>query len=237
LVKSATIIKQLNGAQWSEAIVYNSGLFNFGFFFMLEVSNLACSRGDHRLFSGLSFALYPGQIMQIQGANGSGKTSLLRTLCGFIMPDEGKISWCGEDVRDLDEDYFARMMYLGHLNAIKDELSALENLRISAGLSGIELSETDAIAALRRMGLKGRERLPAKVLSQGQQRRGALARLLVSDARLWILDEPLTALDVGAVSLIQELLAEHLAGQGMVIFTTHQPLIVAGMEMRSLSLS
>ena len=204
---------------------------------MLEVSNLACSRGDHRLFSGLSFALYPGQIMQIQGANGSGKTSLLRTLCGFIMPDEGKISWCGEDVRDLDEDYFARMMYLGHLNAIKDELSALENLRISAGLSGIELSETDAIAALRRMGLKGRERLPAKVLSQGQQRRVALARLLVSDARLWILDEPLTALDVGAVSLIQELLAEHLAGQGMVIFTTHQPLIVAGMEMRSLSLS
>ncbi|HEX7455142.1 MAG TPA: cytochrome c biogenesis heme-transporting ATPase CcmA [Gallionella sp.] len=203
---------------------------------MLEVSNLACSRGDHRLFSGLSFALYPGQIMQIQGANGSGKTSLLRTLCGFIMPDEGKISWYGEDMRDLDEDYFAQMMYLGHLNAIKDELSALENLRISAGLLGIELSEADAIAALRRMGLKGRERLPAKVLSQGQQRRVALARLLVNDARLWILDEPLTALDVGAVSLIQELIAEHLAQQGMVIFTTHQPLIVAGMEMRSLSL-
>jgi heme exporter protein A len=86
------------------------------------------------------------------------------------------------------------------------------------------------------MGLKGRERLPAKVLSQGQQRRVALARLLVNDARLWILDEPFTALDVGAVSLIQELIAEHLAQQGMVIFTTHQPLIVAGMEMRSLSL-
>jgi heme exporter protein A len=236
LVKSATIIKQLNGAQSFEAFVYNSGLFNFRSFFMLEVSNLACSRGDHRLFSGLSFALYPGQIMQIQGANGSGKTSLLRTLCGFIMPDEGKISWYGEDMRDLDEDYFAQMMYLGHLNAIKDELSALENLRISAGLSGIELNEADAIAALRRMGLKGRERLPAKVLSQGQQRRVALARLLVNDAKLWILDEPLTALDVGAVSLIQELIAEHLAQQGMVIFTTHQPLIVAGMEMRSLSL-
>lgn len=204
---------------------------------MLEVSNLACSRGDHRLFSDLSFALYPGQIMQIQGANGSGKTSLLRTLCGFIIPDDGKISWCGEDVRELDEAYFAEMMYLGHLNAIKDELSALENLRISAGLSGTELNEKDAVAALRRMGLRGRERLPTKVLSQGQRRRVALARLLVSDASLWILDEPLTALDVGAVALIQELIAEHLARLGMVIFTTHQPLQVAGMEMRSLSLS
>ncbi|HCI52251.1 MAG TPA: heme ABC transporter ATP-binding protein CcmA [Gallionella sp.] len=204
---------------------------------MLEVSNLACSRGDHRLFSGLCFTLSPGQIMQIQGANGSGKTSLLRTLCGFIIPDEGCISWDGTDVRELDEDYFSQMMYLGHLNAIKDELSALENLRISAGLSGMELSEVDAIAALRRMGLKGRERLPAKVLSQGQRRRVALARLLVSDARLWVLDEPLAALDVGAVALIGELISEHLARGGMVIFTTHQPLVVAGMEMRSLSLS
>lgn len=204
---------------------------------MLEVSNLACSRGDHRLFSGLSFALQPGQIMQIQGANGSGKTSLLRTLCGFIQPDEGKISWDGCDVRELDEAYYGQMMYLGHLNAIKDELSALENLRISSGLSGAELNESGAIAALRRMGLKGRERLPAKVLSQGQRRRVALARLLVSEARLWILDEPLTALDVNAVGLMQELLAEHLAKSGMVIFTTHQPLEVAGMEMRSLSLS
>lgn len=204
---------------------------------MLEVSNLACSRGDHRLFSGLSFALYPGQIMQVQGANGSGKTSLLRTLCGFMMPDEGAITWCGEDVRDLDEEYYAEMMYLGHLNAIKDELSALENLRISAGLSGRELSEKEAMSVLRRMGLRGRELLPTKVLSQGQRRRVALARLLASDAKLWILDEPLTALDVGAVALIQELIAEHLAQQGMVIFTTHQPLEVAGMEMRSLSLS
>ncbi|MDD4930315.1 MAG: cytochrome c biogenesis heme-transporting ATPase CcmA [Gallionella sp.] len=204
---------------------------------MLEISNLACSRGDHRLFSGLSFALHPGQIMQIQGANGSGKTSLLRTLCGFIIPDEGTISWCGENVRDMGEEYFARMMYLGHLNAIKDELSALENLLISAALSGVELKEADAILALRRMGLKGRERLPAKVLSQGQQRRVALARLLVSNAKLWILDEPLAALDVKAVALIQELIAEHLTQQGMVIFTTHQPLDVAGMEMRSLSLS
>jgi len=204
---------------------------------MLEVSNLACSRGDHRLFCGLNFSLNFGEILQVQGANGSGKTSLLRTLCGFMMPDEGDIVWRGESIRELDEDYYAEMLYLGHLNAIKDELSALENLLISAGLSGVGLNEKEAVTALRRMGLKGREMLPTKVLSQGQRRRVALARLLVSDARLWILDEPLTALDVGAVTLIQELVAEHLARQGMVIFTTHQPLQVAGVEMRSLNLS
>ena len=204
---------------------------------MLEISNLACSRGDHRLFSELSFSLDFGQIMQIQGANGSGKTSLLRTLCGFITPDEGDIIWRGENIRELDEEYYAEMMYLGHLNAIKDELSALENLRISAGLSGVELGEKEALEALGRMGLRGRELLPTKVLSQGQRRRVALARLLVSDAKLWVLDEPLTALDVGAVALIQKLIGEHLALQGMVIFTTHQPLEVAGVEMRSLSLS
>lgn len=202
---------------------------------MLEVSNLACSRGDHRLFSGLGFDLQSGQIMQVQGANGSGKTSLLRTLCGFLMPDEGDIRWRGKNISELDEDYYAEMLYLGHLNAIKDELNALENLRISAGLSGVALEEKGAMAALRRMGLRGREMLPAKVLSQGQRRRVALARLLVSNAKLWILDEPLTALDVGAVTLIEEMISEHLAQQGMVIFTTHQPLHVAAMRTLSLS--
>lgn len=175
--------------------------------------------------------------MQVQGANGSGKTSLLRSLCGFLMPDEGEIVWRGENIRELDEEYYAEMMYLGHLNAIKDELSALENLRISAGLSGIALDEKEAVDALRRMGLRGRETLPTKVLSQGQRRRVGLARMLVNDAKLWILDEPLAALDVGAVALIQDLIAEHLAKQGMVIFTTHQPLLVDGIEVRSLNLS
>ncbi len=203
---------------------------------MLEVSNLACSRGDHQLFSGLSFKLRPGQIMQVQGENGSGKTSLLRALCGFMMPAEGKITWHGTDIRNLDEAYYAEVLYLGHLNAIKDDLSALENLRISAGLSGTELNENEALTALRSMGLKRRELLPTKVLSQGQKKRVALARLLVSGAALWILDEPLAALDVGAVLLIQELVTDHLRRQGMVIFTTHQPLEIAGFEMTRLSL-
>ena len=204
---------------------------------MLEISNLACIRGDHQLFSGLSFSLGAGELMQVQGENGSGKTTLLRTLCGFMQPAAGEIRWCGKNVRELDEEYYAEMVYLGHLNAIKDELNALENLRISAGLAGCAVDEKEALAALRRMGLRRREHLPVKVLSQGQRRRVALSRLLVGNARLWILDEPLTALDVGAVGLMQELIGAHLSNGGMAIFTTHQPLQVAGVETRLLTLS
>jgi heme exporter protein A len=204
---------------------------------MLEISDLACARGDHRLFSGLSFSLYEGELLQVEGINGSGKTSLLRTLCGFMVPEAGVVRWRGEDIRERREEYHAEMIYLGHLNAIKDELNALENLHINAGLAGCALDDKQAIAALRRMGLRGRETLPVKVLSQGQRRRVALARLLVGNAPLWILDEPLTALDVGAVGLMQELIGEHLANNGMVVYTTHQPLEVDGVTTRRLSLS
>lgn len=204
---------------------------------MLEVRNLACTRGDHQLFAGLSFSLGAGELMQVQGENGSGKTSLLRTLCGFMQPAEGEICWRGKNIHEIDEEYYAEMIYLGHLNAIKDELNALENLRISAGLAGCDIDEAGALVALRRMGLRRREHLPVKVLSQGQRRRVALSRLLVGKAHLWILDEPLTALDVGAVGLMQELIGEHLSQGGMAIFTTHQPMQVAGVETRLLTLS
>jgi heme exporter protein A len=204
---------------------------------MLEVSNLACIRGDHQLFTGLSFSLGAGELMQVQGENGSGKTSLLRTLCGFMQAAEGEIRWRGRNVNELGSEFNAEMIYLGHLNAIKDELNALENLRINAGLAGYTVSEQEAAAALRRMGLRRKEHLPVKVLSQGQRRRVALSRLLVGDAHLWLLDEPLAALDVGAVELMQELIGEHLSKGGMVIFTTHQPLQVAGVQTRQLTLS
>jgi len=203
----------------------------------LEVQEIACERGDHRLFSGLSFTLSAGELMQVQGANGSGKTTLLRTLCGFVQPVQGKVLWCGQDIQEWDDAYHTEMCYLGHLNAIKDELSALENLQMSAGLAGYTVTEQQALAALRRMGLQRREHLPVRVLSQGQRRRVALARLLIEGARLWILDEPLAALDVGAVGLMQELIGEHLSKGGMTIFTTHQPLQVAGVQMRQLALS
>lgn len=204
---------------------------------MLEVRNLACTRGDHQLFAGLSFSLGAGELMQVQGENGSGKTSLLRTLCGFMQPTAGEICWRGKSIHEIDEEYYAEMIYLGHLNAIKDELNALENLRISAGLTGCDVDEAEALVALRRMGLRRREHLPVKVLSQGQRRRVALSRLLVGNAHLWILDEPLTALDVGAVGLMQELIGEHLSQGGMAIFTTHQPMQVTGVETRLLTLS
>jgi heme exporter protein A len=204
---------------------------------ILEVNDLACERGDHRLFTGLSFTLSAGELMQVQGANGSGKTTLLRTLCGFVQPVRGTVHWCGQDIGEWDDNFHAQMCYLGHLNAIKDELSALENLQMSAGLAGYTVSEQQAGAVLRRMGLQRREHLPVRVLSQGQRRRVALARLLIGDAHLWILDEPLTALDVGAVGLMQELIGEHLSNGGMAIFTTHQPLQVAGVQTRQLTLS
>ena len=204
---------------------------------MLEICNLACTRGDHLLFSNLSFSLSAGELLQVEGVNGSGKTSLLRTLCGFMMPTAGEIKWRGQSIKKLGEEYYAEMIYLGHFNAVKDELNALENLRITAGLAGCAVSDEQLVAILRRMGLRGRETLPVMVLSQGQRRRVALARLLFSNAPLWILDEPLTALDVGAVGLMQELIGEHLANSGMVIYTTHQPLEVAGITTRRLSLS
>jgi heme exporter protein A len=154
-----------------------------------------------------------------------------------MQPVAGEIRWRGQDVKSLAEDYFAEMIYLGHHNAIKDELNALENLQISTALAGCCVDEKQALAALRRMGLRKREHLPVKVLSQGQRRRVALSRLLIGNAPLWILDEPLTALDVGAVDLMQELIGEHLSKGGMAIFTTHQPLQVIGVETKQLMLS
>ena len=175
--------------------------------------------------------------MQVQGENGSGKTTLLRALCGFVQPAAGVVSWCGQDINEWDDHYHSQMCYLGHLNAIKDELSALENLQMSAGMAGFMVGEQEAVGVLRRMGLRRKEHLPVRVLSQGQRRRVALSRLLIGEAKLWILDEPLTALDVGAVGLIQELIGEHLSKGGMTIFTTHQPLQVAGVQIRQLALS
>ena len=194
---------------------------------MLEVSSLECVRGDRRLFKGLNFSVEPGGMLQVYGPNGSGKTSLLRMLCGLMAPADGEIRWKGKNIRSLGEEYLGVITYLGHLNGIKDELSALENLRIGNALAGEDASEEKACDALERMGLGGRESLPAKVLSQGQRRRVALARLFTCHTQLWLLDEPLTALDSAAVSSVESLLEAHLSRGGMVVLTTHQSLNVA----------
>ena len=203
---------------------------------MLEVADLACQRGDRLLFSGLSFSLEAGTLLHVRGHNGSGKTTLLRTLCGLLTPDAGDIFWNGEQVRRLGEDFHRDTLYFGHLNGIKGDLTAIENLRVAAILDGDQVSEDDILDALEEMGLAGFEDLPTKVLSQGQKKRVALARLLLSRAPLWILDEPFTALDVDAVDRLQLLIAEHVAQEGLVILTTHQEVPLTSGQIRRLHL-
>jgi heme exporter protein A len=203
---------------------------------MLEVMDLACRRGDRRLFSRLSFALEPGSLLHVRGRNGSGKTTLLRALCGLLAPEAGEIRWKGEDSRRLGDDYRADILYFGHLNGIKGDLTGIENLRVSTTLEGNRVDEDRLWSVLGRMGLAGFEDLPTRMLSQGQKKRVALARLLVSDAPLWILDEPFTALDADAVILLQTLIAEHVEDAGMVVLTTHQEVPLTSGQVRRLHL-
>ena len=191
---------------------------------ILEVTQLGCVRGDRRIFRNVTFSVAPGTFLQVTGANGSGKTSLLRILCGLLSPSEGKVSWEGADIHSLGEEYFARVTYFGHRPGVKDELTTTENLRVSAGLSGAEISKQQAVEALEKVGLGGRESVPARLLSEGQRRRVSLARLAVCTTRLWLLDEVLTALDKTAVAFVRSLIEEHLAGGGMAIVATHQDL-------------
>jgi heme exporter protein A len=195
---------------------------------MFSVSNLSCSRGDKRLFSGVSFALQPGQWLHLEGDNGVGKTSLLRLACGLSALEQGEIQWQGQPVSQNSDEFRANLAYLGHQLALKEDLTPLENLRADAAIAGRALSLADAKSALVQLGLKGREHLPVRVLSQGQKRRTALARLWVSSAKLWILDEPFVALDNAAQNVLSEVINSHLLKQGMVLLTSHQAVSLAG---------
>jgi heme exporter protein A len=195
---------------------------------MFSVSNLSCSRGEKRLFSGVSFALQPGQWLHLEGDNGVGKTSLLRLACGLSALEQGEIQWQGQPVSQNSDEFRANLAYLGHQLALKEDLTPLENLRADAAIAGRALSLADAKSALVQLGLKGREHLPVRVLSQGQKRRTALARLWVSSAKLWILDEPFVALDNAAQNVLSEVINSHLLKQGMVLLTSHQAVSLAG---------
>lgn len=204
---------------------------------MLEAVNLACERGDKRLFSGLSFRLDQGGVLFLHGPNGSGKTTLLRVLCGLGVPAQGEVRWEGKPVQKLGEDYRAHVSYLGHLNGLKDELTGIENLRFSTALAGPPLSDAQISDVLARLGVEVCQDLPTKMLSQGQKKRVALARFILLKTRLWILDEAFTALDVHAVDLLQTVIAEHVEGGGMAVLTTHQSVSVPAHRIQHIHLN
>lgn len=203
---------------------------------MLEVRELECVRGDHRLFTGINFTLNPGELLHLKGVNGSGKTTLLRALCGLLEPVAGEILWKNEPIAKNRDEYFAHMTYLGHLSGIKGDLTTYENIRLHCDLSGIKVKNEVIDAALVTLGLASRAELSTRVLSQGQKKRVALARLLVLQRQLWVLDEPFVALDVDAVDLLQAIIGEHIRNQGMVILTTHQEVKIDAAAKREITL-
>jgi len=191
---------------------------------MLEAVGLDCERGGRALFRGLNISVGEQEIVRVAGVNGSGKTSLLRILCGLLTPHAGEVRWKGSAIHALREDYARELVYLGHAPAVKDDLTAAENLKYACVFAG--LSSTEIGSSIERFGVPAD--VPIKKLSQGQKRRAALARLALSQqVPLWLLDEPFAALDAAAAGLVEELVRAHAGAGGAVIFTTHQDTRVA----------
>jgi heme exporter protein A len=189
----------------------------------LELRQVECVRGRRSLFKGLDLVVRPGQLLRLQGANGAGKTSLLRMICGLLAPAHGEVLWRGQRVGALREEFGKELVYLGHAAALKDDLSTLENLQVASVLGGQAVSASQASAALAAAGLRGRERAPARVLSQGQRKRVALARLVLSSTTpLWVLDEPFNALDIAAAAWLVGLISAQVERGGIVVLTSHQ---------------
>ncbi|MEA1065603.1 cytochrome c biogenesis heme-transporting ATPase CcmA [Erwinia sp. HR93] len=199
---------------------------------MLDAQNLSCIRDDRTLFDGLSFSVSPGEMVQIAGANGAGKTSLLRILSGLALPARGQVLWNDRPLRRCGESYHRELLWLGHQPGVKSALTGDENLRFFHPQS----NQQARWAALEEVGLVGYEDLPVAQLSAGQQRRVALARLWLSHAMLWILDEPFTALDVSGVEQLTRRCEAHAQQGGSVVLTTHQPLRPLACPFRAITL-
>ncbi|MCG6937991.1 MAG: cytochrome c biogenesis heme-transporting ATPase CcmA [Gammaproteobacteria bacterium] len=202
---------------------------------MLEAQSLECVRDDRLLFSGLSFSVSDAEVMQIEGHNGSGKTSLLRIICGLRQPEAGQVMWQGESIKSNRESYYENMVYIGHLPCIKADLTVLENVRSLLDTRSLALANSIIETALENVGLASYEDVQGKALSSGQRRRILLAFLELAQAKLWILDEPLTALDVQGVDLMESMILDHRQAGGSVIFTTHHGMQL-DCEMRSVHL-
>ncbi|WP_305907765.1 cytochrome c biogenesis heme-transporting ATPase CcmA [Methylomarinum sp. Ch1-1] len=200
---------------------------------LLRASNLACIRDDRVLFSGLSFILKPQQILLLEGKNGSGKTSLLRILCGFREADEGEIQWCGTPIDN--SRYHADMAYVGHMDGVKKELSVLENLKMSLAMA--RPGRFTIEQALDKVHLAGYDDTLVQALSAGQKRRLSLARLLITDNILWILDEPFTSLDRQGIQLIESLMLKHVNDGGMIVMTSHHDLALHATDIQRIDLS
>jgi heme exporter protein A len=195
---------------------------------MLKAEQIAAQRGGVTLFANVEFAVGPGEALIVTGANGSGKTTLLRMAAGMTQPHLGQLSWQGAPVKPFDRTLRAATLYIGHASALKDEFSAEENLRALAALHGAAPAPKAMRAALDEWSLGLSAGIPARVLSQGQRRRVALARMSLTQRRLWVLDEPATALDASGIATLERRVNAHLAGQGVAVIATHQPLALSG---------
>jgi heme exporter protein A len=199
---------------------------------VLEVGNLHLWRGDRHLLRGLSFSLPQGQALQLLWPNGTGKTSLLRCIAGFLHAEEGEVRWQGKPVREDRDAFHWELAYFGHDAALKADLTAFENLRYSCGVRQ-RLSEANLRVALADVGLNGIDpRQPARSLSAGQQRRVALARLSLWGAKLWLLDEPASNLDAAGQQVLERLLKSHLEAGGAAILATHHALLLPDAHCR-----
>ena len=192
---------------------------------MLAATDLYCERDDRILFEKLNFQLQEGQVLQIKGDNGSGKTTLLRMLCGLNDSYEGELSWYGQPMSECADAFYDALLYIGHRVGVNKILTPRENLAWSCGLRR-QVRNDEIDSALLKVGLRGFEDSQCFTLSAGQHQRVSLARLLVSDARLWVLDEPFTTLDVTGVALLEKLIRDYSSQGGAVLVTTHHPLSV-----------
>jgi len=197
----------------------------------LEGRALACRRGRRTLFEGLDIGLPAGSVTWLRGTNGSGKTSLLRILAGLSAPSAGSVLWNGKPVREAGQEARQSVLYISHSNALKDDLTLHEALVFLAQLGGHGEAPAKATSALNRLGLASRARAVVRTLSQGQRRRGALARLALDNTpRTWILDEPYDALDSASTQLLSALISEHVERGGAVLLTSHQEVSLPGMR-------